>query len=239
MFTVALIGPDGAGKTTICRQLETQLPFPSKYIYMGVNTDASNVALPTTRLVLGIKRLLGRHTDMGGPPDPARTKPKPKGLLRRWMSCLKSGLRLVNQVGDEWFRQFVIWSYMLRGHVVLFDRHFFTDYYAYDITSQNGPQSLGRRIHGYLLKRFYPRPDLTILLEAPAELLFERKREGSVELLQRRLEDYRSLRDVMPCFHTIDAAQPAEAVARDVKELIYRFYAARTRVAQTTQDSYA
>jgi hypothetical protein len=59
MFTVALIGPDGAGKTTIGRRLEHALPRPVKYIYMGVNLDSSNVMLPTTRLVKAIKRALG------------------------------------------------------------------------------------------------------------------------------------------------------------------------------------
>ena len=56
MFTVALIGPDGAGKSTVGRELERRLSFPAKYIYMGVNLESSNLVLPTTRLILGIKR---------------------------------------------------------------------------------------------------------------------------------------------------------------------------------------
>jgi len=31
-FTVALIGPDGAGKTTVARALEGVLPFPVEYL---------------------------------------------------------------------------------------------------------------------------------------------------------------------------------------------------------------
>src|SRR5439155_10211002 len=58
-FTVALIGPDGAGKTTVSRRIEQSLPVPVKYIYMGVNTDASNVMLPTTRAIHALKRLRG------------------------------------------------------------------------------------------------------------------------------------------------------------------------------------
>jgi cytidylate kinase len=56
MFTVALIGPDGAGKTTISRRLEHELPLPVKYVYMGINTVASNHMLPTTRLACAMKR---------------------------------------------------------------------------------------------------------------------------------------------------------------------------------------
>jgi ABC-type branched-subunit amino acid transport system ATPase component len=54
MFTVALIGPDGAGKTTIGRRIEHTLPLPVKYVYMGVNLDSSNHMLPTTRLLKSI-----------------------------------------------------------------------------------------------------------------------------------------------------------------------------------------
>jgi GTPase SAR1 family protein len=50
MFTVALIGGDGAGKTTIANRLVEDLPFRVKYLYMGFSTISSNAALPTTKL---------------------------------------------------------------------------------------------------------------------------------------------------------------------------------------------
>ena len=56
MFTVALIGPDGAGKSTIGRKLQEISPLPMKYVYMGVNLESSNLVLLTTRLLLEIKR---------------------------------------------------------------------------------------------------------------------------------------------------------------------------------------
>jgi thymidylate kinase len=62
-----------------------------------------------------------------------------------------------------------------------------------------------------------------ILLEAPGELLFARKGEGTVEILERRLEEYRQLRQVVPHFHTVDAAQPLEDVTRQVSHLISEF----------------
>jgi hypothetical protein len=91
-FTVALIGPDGAGKTTVARRLEqTGLEVPVKYLYMGINADASNHLLPTTRLVRALKRARGVPPDAGGPPDPL-APPARSGILRK----AKAGARLVN-----------------------------------------------------------------------------------------------------------------------------------------------
>ena len=67
MTTVALIGADGAGKTTVARRLPDLLPVPVRYLYMGVSTDSSNVMLPTTRVTRRIKRATARH-----PTRPAR-----------------------------------------------------------------------------------------------------------------------------------------------------------------------
>ena len=51
MPAIALIGPDGAGKTLIPRVLELSHLLPFKYLYMDINIGASNFALPTSRLV--------------------------------------------------------------------------------------------------------------------------------------------------------------------------------------------
>jgi thymidylate kinase len=221
MFTVALIGPDGAGKTTVGRQLAHRLPFPVKYIYMGVSTDSSNVMLPTTRLMHFLKRALGGKPDIAGPPDPNRVKKKPKGLLKRTLAEGRALLRLANRLSEEWYRQALAWSYQRRGHIVLFDRHFFVDYYAYDIAEAGKERDLTQRIHGQMLKRFYPKPDLVIYLDAPAAVLYARKGEGSIEALERRRQDYLQLRNQVAHYAVVDAAQPQEQVVHDVVALIW------------------
>src|SRR5690242_16052747 len=101
-ITVALVGPDGAGKTTICKKLCSELPWPTVYIYMGINQDACNVMLPTTRLWLWFKKLVGKNHSMGGPPPVVRTA-KPGGVWRTF----KSLLRMCNLLAEEWYRQLV------------------------------------------------------------------------------------------------------------------------------------
>lgn len=238
MFSVALIGPDGAGKTTVGRQLEKRLPLPVKYIYMGVSTDSSNVMLPTTRLMHKLKRAAGGKPDIAGPPDPNRVKKKPKGLVKRTLAEGRAMLRLANRLSEEWYRQGLAWSYQRQGNIVLFDRHFFSDYYAYDIAQEGRQRDLAQRIHGYMLKRFYPQPDLVIYLDAPAAVLYARKGEGSIEALERRRQDYLQLRHLVKNYAVVDAAQPQEQVVQEVVALIANFYYAKQNNGKVKQQQY-
>jgi thymidylate kinase len=222
MTTVALIGPDGAGKTTTGRRIQQDPTLPVKYVYLGINLEASNLVLPTTRLLLEIKRALGGRPDMSGP-SASRTKPRPANPLKRLLSEVKSGLRMANQLAEEWFRQGVIWYYERRGYIVLVDRHFLFDYYFYDIVPGDGYRPLSSRLHGFVLNRLYPRPDLVIFLDAPAEVLFARKGEGTVEIIERRRQEYLHLRHLVKHFVTVDATQPEEAVVREVADLIRQY----------------
>ena len=230
MFTVAVIGPDGAGKSTITRRLLQELPLPVRYVYMGVNLESSNLVLPTTRLILEVKRLRGGRPDMAGPPDPTRAKALPRHPVTRAFKELKTSLRLANLIVEEWFRQVVVWYYHRRGTIVLSDRHFFCDYYAHDIATDRSQLPLARRAHGFLLDRFYPRPDLLIYLDAPPELLFARKGEGSIALLESRRQEYLRLEEIVPCFIKVDASQPIDEVTRQAADWILKFY--RTRAGK-------
>ncbi|NUQ66104.1 MAG: hypothetical protein HUU20_26885 [Pirellulales bacterium] len=228
MFTVALIGPDGAGKTTISHRLRELLPLPVKYVYMGVNADSSNHMLPTTRLVRALKRFCGAKPDTAGPRDPNQVRMRPKGLLRRAAAEAKSMLGFLARASEEIFRQTLAEYYRWRGHVVLFDRHYFSDYYNYDIASHGRYLPLGRRLHGLFLQHVYPKPDLVVYLDAPAEVLFARKGEGSIAVLERRRQDYLQMRELVRQFVVVDASRPQEEVARDVADRICRFCRANT-----------
>ena len=223
MFTVAVIGADGAGKSTVTRQVIQQLTIPAKYVYMGVNLENSNLVLPTTRLFLELKRLRGGRPDMVGPPDPTRIKKKSKNPIKRFLSTAKTSLRLTNLMAEEWFRQCVVWLYQRRGNIVLFDRHFFIDYYAHDI-ADGANIALPNRVHGMMLKKLYPRPDLVIMLDAPAEVLFARKQEGTIELLNIRRQEYLDIQSVISNFHVVDATQSLEDVTQQVLGIIEKFY---------------
>jgi thymidylate kinase len=219
MITVALIGPDGAGKTTIGRRLEHTLPIPVKYLYMGFVANSGNVMLPTTRLVYAVKRMLGGKLDVAMPFKSNETRSQPLGFVKRNMARLRSSLRLINWLSEEWFRYLLAYYYQRRGYVVLCDRHFFFDHYAYNVLNQ--------RIHRFLLERVYPRPDLVIYFDAPAEVLFARKGEETIEALERRRQNYLQLCHLVKHFVTVDTTQSEDETARDVADQILDFYEAK------------
>lgn len=233
MITVALVGPDGSGKSLVTKRLLDALPeLPMKRVYMGINLEASNIMLPTTWLLVVAKRAGGGRPDMAGPYEPDFSKPASKNPLKRVLAEIKAWALLINRVAEEWYRQFITWIYLKRGYHVLFDRHFVLDYYFHDMQYNDKRKPITRRIHGYLLSRFYPRPHLVICLDAPAEVLFARKSEGTVEILARRRLELLSLCDVLPAFQVVDATQPVEQVIAQTAETIRAFIAAQPKSGQ-------
>lgn len=224
MFTIALIGPDGTGKSTISKKLQDLLPLPTKYMYMGINQEATNFALPTTLLWKKIKQASGRQSDMGGPPDPNRLQLPPRNPVKRIARGLKSGVWIANLIAEEWYRQFVTWYYIARGYIVIFDRHFYFDYYKYHIANQGVGRTLSERLHGFMLNRIFPKPDLVIFLDAPAEVLFARKKEGTVELLEQRRREYLQFEGRVKQFVAVDTTQSIDEVAHQVCNLIMDYY---------------
>lgn len=223
MATIALIGPDGSGKTTITRMLQESGVLPFKYLYMGVNISASNVALPTSRLAAYAKRRLGigGEATAGAPPSARREASRRRGPVRRvW-----SAARLANRLADAWFRQLVSWSYELRGYVVLYDRHFVLDF-SQEIAA-DASDSYDRRLYRWCLTHLYPSPGMVIFLDAPGAVLYARKGESTVEELERRRQAFLLQSRRHPCFRRVDATRPLPEVYEEVSDHIVRHCHAR------------
>jgi thymidylate kinase len=215
---VALIGCDGAGKTTVGHALGHATGLPVRYLYMGVSAESSNRQLPSTRIAHAIKRRAAATRRRA--PTEARRAPRPRGV-RRACRAGRSALRLANRLAEEWYRQLIAQAFVTRGSIVVFDRHFLADYHASDVAGAGRP--LSRRIHGWMLMHAYPRPDLVVLLDAPPEVLLARKGEGTLASLARRREHYLRLADTSGidwAFAVVSATQPVDAVVADVAEIV-------------------
>lgn len=175
---VAIVGPDGAGKTTIAKALEGTLPLPAKYLYMGWNFEASNVLLPTNRLLVSFRR--------NGAPGTTFRSHRSTSALRR----LGAVPKLANLVAEGWYRQIVANRWRQAGYLVIFDRHFAADF-SEGRDERGG--SWPRRMRHAILRRALPKPGIVIYLDAPAEVLLGRKGEGTLESLQRQRNAYRAV----------------------------------------------
>jgi len=204
--TVAVVGPDGAGKSAVVAALPNVVAVPTKTVYLGVNLFASGSMLPTTRLARALKR---RDGD-AAPGIPARDGTPATGR-RGLIGTGRRLLRLLAWIGEEWYRAVIVQRHVRNGVLVICDRHFVCDYYAADIAPREG-RSLLRRIHGWQLGHLYPKPDLVLVLDAPVEVLHARKQEDHVDVLAQRRADYLALRGALPAVVVIDATQSLEAV---------------------------
>jgi len=232
MITIALIGADGSGKTTIAKKLMDSPPLPLKYLYMGLNIESSNYALPTSRFVYKLKLLKYKRKNK----DLKDIKLKNLSLheLDDNRSVDKRGklgatARLLNRVSEELYRQFISWIFQIRGYNVLFDRHFIFDTATIQTGQQLKNQRMTTKIHRWFLNNFYAEPDLSILLHAPADLLYERKREVDIDYLANRTEIFLSVGKTLRNFVIIDATQPVDKVFKDVIQAINEFLIANKK----------
>ena len=199
-FTVALVGADGAGKSTISRALPERLDSPSRVMYLGVNLEEKAPMLPTTRLFLKWKGRSARP-DLVLPVTAARKEAK---------ATLRGLARTLVVISEEWYRLLVSRRWLRDGVSVIFDRHFVADYYYHHIEASR-PLPWYERLHGRLLRR-YPAPDHTFCLDAPAEVLYERKPESDVGFLEQRRMEYVRLAENDPTVRMIDTTRGTEAV---------------------------
>ena len=199
-LTVALLAPDGGGKTTLATELAKRFFLPSRYIYMGTNIEASTVGLPTTRWIQSQSR-------------------RPLNMRRLPLWLIARGLRFPNNLLEHWYRYAISYYHMARGRLILFDR------YIFDAPGEARKKSLKSRIRNWLLAAIAPKPDLVVFLDAPGEVLYARKGEHSPAILEQQRQHYLGLQTHLPQMVVIDATNNADQVRRSVTSLIWQWYA--------------
>jgi thymidylate kinase len=161
---ITVLGPDGSGKDTVIDGI-------SQEVQRGFRRTAFYHWRPNILL----------------PRKPAPPVTDPHAIPPR--GPFLSSLFLLGFVLDYWIGYaFRIRPYLTRGTLVVFDRYF------YDvIVDPKRARFAGPAWFANLLARLVPSPDLTLLLDADAQLMFARKGELSVAELQRQRNAYRDL----------------------------------------------
>lgn len=219
MATIALIGADGSGKTTIAKMLLDSPPAKMKYLYMGLNIESSNYALPTSRLIYYLKLL--KYKKKNKNIKDVKLKNLSLHNIEEDRTVDKRGklgafARLANRMAEAWYRQVISWIFQLSGYTVLYDRHYIFD----SSTNQTGEelknQRLTTKIHQWMINNMLSKPKLVFLLHAPPEVLFERKGEADIEYLKARTESFMKVGKSLKNFIVVDATQPIDKVFADV-----------------------
>lgn len=223
MTSIALIGGDGAGKTTIAQHLTTSASFRAKYLYMGISAQSSNRLLPTSRLVLLLKRRAYRKQIVrrtGRAPTTDRIPATHYEYSTRQRGTLWTVARLLNRFAEAWYRQIIALIYQARGYVVVYDRHLLFDGEVLDPTPRRTRRRMPERAYRWALRTFYPRPDLVIFLDTPGAVLYARKGEASADYLDRQAQTYLAQAASVKRFVRLDASQPLDEVKRQAAAVV-------------------
>lgn len=226
MFTIALIGGDGAGKTTIANELIATLPWQVKYLYMGQSTISGNSALPTTKIARFFKFRMHKKTskDEVGEIQPAKPTSNELHYSKKPRNWIWKVARLLNRLLEAYWRQMLTFFYCIRGYMVLYDRHILFDAAPKNPSSIKMSKILDR-LEYIIFHNFLPQPDLVIFLDAPAEVLYRRKGEATIKHLNSRREAILGQARHINNFVRIDASLPIEQVLAEVVSQINYYYA--------------
>lgn len=213
MATVALVGADGSGKTTVGRSLVDDPPVPLKYIYMGLNIESSNIALPWSRLFLRLKLArYRREADRKGITDPSFVSTHHNEHRSIDRGRVASTLRLFNRIMETAYRHVVSARYQRRGFLVVYDRHV-----LFDSATAGKHRQLSDKIFNWIVLNVFPKPSCVLFLDAPPEVLLSRKAEGTLEYLERKRQAYIAQGASVPCFVHVDATRPLPDVLSTVR----------------------
>ncbi|HLC96367.1 MAG TPA: hypothetical protein VJH97_03535 [Candidatus Nanoarchaeia archaeon] len=191
---IAVIGPDGSGKSTTVRNLAANLGKTRKVkvIYSGRGRDN----------ILPLKKMGSKYKQK----ELAAKEQNKSSFIKRMLYTIASGFYAI----DLCLRYvFVIFPARLAGNIVITDR------YVSDIfLMQHVPYAMRR-----LLLFFFPKPNLTFYLYNTPDVLLKRRAHDSINL-KYQLDNFRILNKILHAkeIKTTDIKSTADTITQESLE---------------------
>jgi len=210
---VALLGPDGSGKTTLAEYIVKQQLFNAKYVYMG----RDQFLIPTRKILKSVLRLIqGRPGSK--PVSPSASSDETLIPVTGESRHALDVVRLLHDMADFYLRYLVFNHFPYRyGKLIVNDR------YVYDLMIGNEQVQKHPFFRKYIL-RLFPKPDMVFILSVPANDMFVRKGEHTPGFLQAQKVQYGKLQTTLKNCHIIQTDVAIETSVNRVIALIWRAY---------------
>ncbi len=194
---VVLVGLDGSGKTTVARRLCCLGPEQTRFQRIRYFHFQPRIVRDTT-------------FPLSEPGNLPRKREQRRSLLG---SLLSAARLLKNLLLANLAHRLRVRPLLRRNSFILVDRYFYNYFLDPVSVKYYGPAWLLERV-----RRWFPRPDLVVVLKAPPEVLLARKQELSREEILRQSARLEQLRFEARETLVVDASLPPEEIARAIWE---------------------
>ncbi len=198
---VVFLGPDGCGKTSV-------IPLVTERVSSVFRRDANFHLFPYHK----------RNIDQSDAPVSDPQGQAPRGIIS---SFLKLCLWFLRYTGG-WVVN--VYPAKIRSTMISFDRYYHDLLVDPKRYRYSGPKWLA-----HLVGKLIPKPDLWILLDAPADVLQARKQEVTLEESQRQRRAYLNLMRAFPNAVVIDASQSLSNVVEECNRAVLKHLGRRMK----------
>lgn len=186
MFVLVVLGPDGAGKTTVLNSIESI----TSQLY-------SEIRVKHLKPTLFMKK---RIEDRGVVTDPHATP------VRGWFM---SNVKIMAWLIESWISSFFTTNKNLS--LQIYDRYYY-DIFIDPVRYRFG----GSKFFAKIIGKMIPEPDLILVLTASPEIIQSRKQEVTIEETRRQVGAYKELNKILNNVELIDSGQSIESVKDDI-----------------------